>query len=963
MTSHHPIGLRVLIVAIFIGLLLMATSSVGVARFSQPRTVYDKIAPWVLDNTANGEAAEFLVVLADQADLRAADKLPTKIEKGRYVYKTLYDKAQATQGPILKWLEERGIEHRAYYIVNLIWVKADRETALALAARSDVAQLEGNPHVRSIPEPISVPEPAAPDSPAAVEPGINYTKAPQVWAMGYTGQGIVVGGQDTGIQWDHPALKPHYRGWNGVTANHDYNWHDSIHVAGSSCGADSPVPCDDDGHGTHTIGTAIGDDGGSNQIGMAPGAKFIGCRNMNSGVGTPATYIECFEFFLAPYPVGGTPAQGNPDLAPDVTNNSWGCPPSEGCAVNSLLLAVQAQRAAGIMTVVSAGNSGPACSTTDDPPSYHDEVYTVGNISAATGNISGSSSRGPATIDGSGRLKPDITAPGSGVRSAYPTNTYASLSGTSMASPHVAGAVALLWSARPQLKNDIDLTEQILNAAAVHVNNATCDAPGTTWPNNTYGYGRLDIKAAVDAVPAYDSALAGQVTDAVSAAPIENAAVLATAGLTRTGSTTTDATGAYTLPLINGTYTVSAVAYGYTPAQITGVSLISGTTTTLNITLTPTLFYTVSGVVKDALTGRPLSATIAITGYPGSPIATDSSGQYAVSLAEGVTYTFHAVANVNGYGSISRTVGPLTVDQVEDFDLQPDLVTCLAPGYTLFGVSESFNSGITPTNWIVSGTLPGWRFNNPGNRTNQTGGSGGMAIADSDYFGIGQSMNSELRTPSMDLSASPTVTLRFKTHFFYYELGGGSEVADVDVSVDGGLTWANVWRRTADVNGPSSQEIDVSAQAAGQSDVVVRFHFYNAIWDGWWQVDDVQLGYCAPPTFSRPELTPATDMKVGTPGTMVTYDLVMANLSDDTNAYTLTAQADWPTALSTTAITLSPQLTATLAISVTIPVTVTEGQSDAATITMTGSNGAATSTLTTVAHWPYAIYLPVAIGE
>ena len=149
---------------------------------------------------------------------------------------------------------------------------------------------------------------------------------PAVWAEGFFGQGIVVGGADTGIRWTHNALKPHYRGWNGITADHNFNWHDSIHSGGGICGPDSPAPCDDSGHGTHTIGTAVGDDGAGNQIGMAPQAKFIGCRNMNVGVGSPATYTECFEWFLAPYPVGGNPSQGDPDKAPDITTNSWTCP-------------------------------------------------------------------------------------------------------------------------------------------------------------------------------------------------------------------------------------------------------------------------------------------------------------------------------------------------------------------------------------------------------------------------------------------------------------------------------------------------------------------------------------------------------------------------------------------------------------------------------------------------------------
>jgi hypothetical protein len=164
---------------------------------------------------------------------------------------------------------------------------------------------------------------------------------------------------------------------------------------------------------------------------------------------------------------------------------------------DSLLLALQAQRAAGIMTVASAGNSGSSCSTVSDPPSYHAEVYTVGALGTGTDTIADFSSRGPATADGSGRRKPDITAPGTGTRSAIPTNAYTSLSGTSMASPHVAGAVALLWSARPELKNNLDLTEQLLDEAAAHISDSTCDPAGTTWPNNTYGYGRLDIYAAM----------------------------------------------------------------------------------------------------------------------------------------------------------------------------------------------------------------------------------------------------------------------------------------------------------------------------------------------------------------------------------------------------------------------------------------------------------------------------------
>jgi serine protease AprX len=465
---------------------------------AQQIAAQSKIAPWVMDNTAGGAVAEFLVVLTDQADLNSAASLRTKEEKGRFVYETLYNKARSTQGPILAWLKERKIEHRAYYIVNMIWVKGDINIAMALASRSDVARVEGNPQIRNVPERLVEEAPSEPDEINAIEPGINHTRAPQVWALGFTGQGVVVAGADTGYRWDHTAIKGKYRGWDGATANHDFNWHDSIHSGGGSCGANSLTPCDDNGHGTHTMGTVVGDDGGTNQVGMAPGARWIGCRNMNQGIGTPATYIECFEFFLAPYPVSGTPAQGDPSKAPHVTNNSWGCPPSEGCSANTLQAAVEAQRAAGIMTVVSAGNSGSSCSTVSDPPAIYDASYSVGALNTGTDTIAGFSSRGPVVIDGSLRLKPDIAAPGTGVRSSSRTSTtsYTSLSGTSMAGPHVAGAVALLYSAIPSLRGQIAQTETILNSSAVHLNSASCDAGGS--PNNVFGHGRLDIKAAVD---------------------------------------------------------------------------------------------------------------------------------------------------------------------------------------------------------------------------------------------------------------------------------------------------------------------------------------------------------------------------------------------------------------------------------------------------------------------------------
>jgi serine protease AprX len=486
--------------AAFAALIFVVVGSVGAVADAPvpPVTLQTKADPWVLETASTGET-EFLVFLSEQANLGEAARLPKKTEKGQHVYAALTATAERTQAPLLRELKRRRLEYRPFWIVNMIWVRGDMADVQALALRGDVAHIYANPTVH-VDEPVAEPaftaNPQAATQTGAIEWNITKVHAPEVWAKGFTGQGVVIGGQDTGYQWDHPALKGKYRGWDGSTANHNYSWHDAIHVTGSSCGANSPFPCDDHGHGTHTMGTMVGDDGAGNQIGVAPGAKWIGCRNMNAGAGTPATYAECYQWFIAPTMIDGS--LPDPTKAPDVINNSWSCPVTEGCTdPNVLLTVVQNVRAAGIVTVHSAGNSGSACSTVRDPAAIYAESFSVGATDSGD-TIASFSSRGPVTVDGSNRRKPDVSAPGVSVRSSLRGSTYTTMSGTSMAGPHVAGAVALLASAYPGLAGKVDQIENILEQSAVRLTSSQAcgGVSGTTIPNSTFGWGRIDALAA-----------------------------------------------------------------------------------------------------------------------------------------------------------------------------------------------------------------------------------------------------------------------------------------------------------------------------------------------------------------------------------------------------------------------------------------------------------------------------------
>lgn len=467
------------------------------------KALLQKAKPELLRDFNNGRN-EFWIVFNEQADVSGAYQLKTKEEKGEYVFKKLTETASRVQQPFIALLENKRVQYQCFWISNAIFINGDINLAKEFAGYPEIKELL--PNTRFVAEKsvdIGNQEPAQRDATAtrAVEWGVTKIKAPDVWALGYKGQGVTISGQDTGYDWTHPAIKGKYRGWDGSVADHNYNWHDAIHSGnGGVCGLDSKEPCDDDTHGTHTMGTMVGDDGAGNQIGVAPSAKWIGCRNMASGVGTPTRYNECFQWLLAPTDLNGQ--NPDPTKAPHVINNSWGCDAAEGCNTSNfstMETAVNNLVTAGVVVVVSAGNDGSACNTVNTPAAIFEKSFSVGSTTSSDA-MSSFSSRGPVTADGSNRVKPNVCAPGSNIRSSVPGGGYGYKDGTSMAGPHVAGAVAVFISAVPSLAGNVNAIEDAFEKTAIHISNSqTCGGTSpTTFPNNTIGFGRIDLLAAVN---------------------------------------------------------------------------------------------------------------------------------------------------------------------------------------------------------------------------------------------------------------------------------------------------------------------------------------------------------------------------------------------------------------------------------------------------------------------------------
>ena len=807
----------------------LATASSTPAAPELVRADRDKIAARLTERFDRDPTQDFWVRFVEQADTSAARDIDDWDDRGRYVYKALTETAKASQGSVRGLLDQRGVDYESYWINNAIRVQ-DGTAALAddLAAYPSVQRLTPTT-TYSLPKPIDGRPQATVNS---VEWGIANISADDVWADGVRGQGIVVANIDSGGQLDHPALVRQYRGNNGDgTFSHDYNWFDPAKV----CGNPSTAPCDNAGHGTHTMGTMVGADGQGNQVGVAPEATWIAAKGCESSSCSQASLTAAAQWMLAPTRLDGS--DPDPAMRPNIINNSWGS--DNGSAVGPFYRDyVKAWTDAGIFGVFANGNAGPACDTTGSPGDYV-ESYGVGAYDS-NNTIANFSSRGPGE---NGQIRPNIAAPGVNVRSTWPGGTYNTISGTSMATPHVSGAVALAWSAAPNLIGDIDQTRTLLDLTARDTENLQCG--GTAEDNNVFGEGRLDAQALAQAGPQGIGRLVGTVTDETGK-PVAGVPVAAAGTLSRSIRTAAD--GSYTLPLVAGSYQVTVTGpFGYND-DVQTVEVAADTTLRHEVALTPTPRVALTGVVRDGSgLGTPLPAEVVVahpSGFEAGSVTDPASGDYTVDVVPNASYTIRVTSEGYQPYEAEVVVGPDGL--VHDVALTVSFA-CTAPGYEVSydGVRQGFDA--TNSKWRVTNVdhgypgydyRPGWVFTDPGGRTNRTGGGGGFAIVDSDHLGQHHVQDTYLTSPVTDLSGRENAAVEFDTDL----VPAINSTATLELSVDGGQTWSTIWRRAKfpGAVGPSAQALPLPS-ADGQSAVQVRFH-YTGQWSGWWAIDDVFLG-------------------------------------------------------------------------------------------------------------------------
>ena len=903
-----------------------------------------EIEPQLQSQLMSDDASGYLIYFREYPDLSQAYDMNWE-ERGRFVVNALQQTAARTQKNVRTYLDVQGTGYTAYWIDNVIVVDSSSMiTFNGLMSFSEIAALRArrNPILY---EPVE--SAVSTYSPDAIESNITHVGADQVWALGYTGEGIIVANIDTGVRYTHQALVNQYRGNQGGTSfDHNYNWWDP------ALGGSDLFPNDYNNHGSHTMGTILGDDGAGNQIGMAPGAKWIACQAFESG---DAELLECGQFMAAPWDLNQENADSN--LRPHVVNNSWGdCLQYADHWYDGV---ITSWHALGIYPVFSNGNAS-SCGYSSPPG-----LNTVGNPARA-GNLTGVGSTGrdngqyathsnwgptddPDTVNPRGYpdLKPQILAPGVSIRSAYKGSDtdYGTMSGTSMSSPHVAGLVALMWSAAPCLVGDYAATETIIEETATPIPYDDGTGSGAHVPNYATGWGEINALAAVQAAQdACGDFTLGVTPDSQTiCAPAEaiynvdvtpfngyNRPVVliahgepagTTVGFLPTpvtplpgstvltiGDTDAAAVGSYSIDIVGAsrnsivTSTVELNIFDSIPGSVTLVTPLDGRT---NVSITPDFEWSVATQVSTYT--LEIATDSGFSNVVNSAVVDSTSYTLGIDLNTSTVYYWRVKAsNPCGAGAYSPTWSFTT--EAAPGDCDPGTVPSVL-------YSDDFETG-----------APGWTHNGTGDTWALSSANVHSGIYA--YHGVDMPSVTDQRliSPSggvvLPAGQSP-LTLQFWNYQSLEDSTSGCYDGGVlEISTDGGGTWTQLPTGnmlTDPYDGPVSTSysnplggqdawcgepqdwlksiVDLDAYA-GQM-VQFRFRLGTDISTGHagWDVDDVLLQSCV---LAVPNFTFGPDSSIDTaPKSAVTHAFTLSNLGmADTYTLTLTG-GGWPAALLT----------------------------------------------------------------
>ncbi|MBD3220689.1 S8 family serine peptidase [bacterium] len=615
-----------------------------------------EIAPGLadqLDRADGDDPIRAMVFMRDRVDVEALDlslhtqKATLPVRHAR-VINELQDRARMTQADLLADLESprasgQVLGYTSYWLVNGVFVVATKDVIYELAQRDDVEAIEPE----MVPELIKpVEEYASTTTGIGITPGVVNINARRVWdELGIRGDGALIGSLDTGVDGNHPALAGR---WRGLFAPASEAWLDVVYGG-------STFPDDFNSHGTHTVGTMCGI-AADDTIGVAPGAQWIASNAIDQGAnpGFDSDILNSLQWFADP--------DGNPlttDDVPDVVQNSWGVNENFSGYVDCDSRwwdAIDACEAAGVVLTWSAGNEGPGSTSLRSPADRATTLYncfSVGStITTPPFTISGFSSRGPAGPNcgpEENRVKPEISAPGSDVYSAVPGSGYGYKSGTSMAGPHVAGVVALMRSANPNL--DVITIKQVLMETAQDL--------GTVGEDNTYGHGFLDAYDAVLAVMSGIGYLEGTIVDSDTGQPVEGAQVSVVDGYQ---SDVTDADGRFDLTLPQGAVELVVTRFGYLEGSYT-VQIVEDETAVETFQFDPAPVVALSGRVYRPDGSLAAGAVVEALDVPVDPVTSGADGAYSIDLPVGLTYDVQAELEL--VGRVIEPVdlqGPTTLD-------------------------------------------------------------------------------------------------------------------------------------------------------------------------------------------------------------------------------------------------------------------------------------------------------------